>query len=475
MPLRSPNPKVTDIEIEVDERRDTAGSRSIRLPVRRHTARQPHLDRVPMFRLGGGPGLSNLRYNPPAALAESRDVVLVGYRGVDGTIKLDAPEVTRALRRTGGDVLSIDSRARVAMAAAAAARRMTAAGIDIAGYTAAEVLDDIDEARRTLGYDQIDLLSESYGTRLALLYAQQHPEAVRRSVLIGVNPPFRFIWDPGVVDSQLLDWTAAWQRVNDQHADVATTFRRAREQLPRRWLGIPIDPGKASVVTFVLLFRRHTGLIAIDAWNSAANGDASGVALLSLAYDLFVPSSFTWGDFLAKAYSLDYETGRDYPQWLDPPDAALGSPLSLLFFGGGAGWPAAAPRDELRKLIPNRVDSLLISGELDISTPPSIARDEALPYLEHGSQVIIPDVSHVDDMWALQPHGMERLVTDFLNTGTVTARFSPAQARLSVPVRLPAIAKGGVSLITAMAATTTLRARARHRRHHRAPMLSSKS
>ena len=171
------------------------------------------------------------------------------------------------------------------------------------------MLADVDDARVALGYDRIDLLSQSYGTRLALLYAQAHTEHVARSVLLGVNPPGRFVWDPAIVDAQLADWGALWAAsgAGDRHPDLSRTMSLALERLPRRWLGARIDPGKARIVTFVLLFQRRNGLMAIDAWEAAARGDPSGVVLLSLACDAFVPRSFTWGDFLAKAFSVDYE------------------------------------------------------------------------------------------------------------------------------------------------------------------------
>lgn len=43
---------------------------------------------------------------PPAALGASRDVVFVGYRGVDASTTLACPEVVRALRHAHGDVLA---------------------------------------------------------------------------------------------------------------------------------------------------------------------------------------------------------------------------------------------------------------------------------------------------------------------------------------------------------------------------------
>jgi hypothetical protein len=142
---------------------------------------------------------------------------------------------------------------------------------------------------------------------------------------------------------------------------------RALERLPRRWLGARIDPGKARIVTLLLLFQRRNGLMAIDAWEAAARGDPAGVAVLSLAYDVFVPRSFTWGDFLAKAFSVDLDVERHYRASLDPPAAVLGSPLSLLFFAGGPSWPPTTVADELRHLRTCEVESLLVSGALDIA------------------------------------------------------------------------------------------------------------
>ena len=443
-------------DLIVPERRDDASAGEIQLPVLRVLADRPG-GRPPVFRLGGGPGLSNMRFGCPPALA-AHDIVLVGYRGVDGPVRLDCPEVATALRGGPGDVLGMPSRRRVAQAAAAAARRLHSSGIDIAGYTVAESLADVDDARTALGYDQIDLLSESYGTRLALLYAQTHPDRVHRSVLLGVNPPGRFIWDPAVTDAQLADWGQLWAASGpDRDRDLAATIRTGAERLPGRWRGRRIDVGKAKILTFAMLFQRRTGLVAIDAWQAAGRGDPSGVGLLCLIYDLMVPRMFTWGDFLAKAYSTDYDPGADYAARLGPPGTALGSPLSLLFFGGGPGWPAAPTPKPLRQLHRCDVESLLISGALDVSTPPQHARNEALPQLPHGSQVIIPNASHVEDMWGTQPEATTSLVAAFLDTGNVAAHFDAAIPPLKPALRLPTAARLATSgLLTITAAASTL-------------------
>ena len=436
-------------ELTVPERRDGPGGRHITLPLVRVRALLPS-GRTPVFRLGGGPGLTNMRFGCPAAL-DGHDVVLVGYRGVDGSTRLDCPEVAAALRL--GDLLSPATRRAVAQAAAAAAQRLASSGVDPAGYTVAETLADIDDARTALGYDTVDLLSESYGTRLALLYAQTHPDHVHRSVLIGVNPPGRFVWDPATVDAQLADWGRLWAASGEgRSSDLAGTIRAAAGRMPARWAGRRIDIGKAKILTFTMLFGRKNGLVAIDAWQAAAAGDPSGIALLSLAHDLMVPRLFTWGDFLAKAYSTDHDDTIDYATRLGPPGTALGSPLSLLFFGGGPGWPPNRAPDDLRRLIDCPVPSLLISGDLDVSTPPHLARDEALPYLPAGRQVIVPNCSHVDDIWRLQPDATARLVTGFLNRGAADTNFDATVPPLKPGVRLPAVAKLFVAAVATAAA-----------------------
>jgi pimeloyl-ACP methyl ester carboxylesterase len=456
-------------ELAVPELRADTSSRQIRLPVLRVLAERPDTGHLPVVRLGGGPGLSNMRFACPPAL-DGRDVVLLGYRGVDGPVRLDGPEVARALRWSHGDVLGALSRRRVAQAAAQAARRLEQGGADLAGYTVAEVLADIEHLRAALGYDQIDLLGESYGTRLALLYAQTYPQRVHRSVLLGVNPPGRFIWDPAIVDSQLADWGRMWAASGGpgRRPDLAATIRTGLGRLPRRWLGRRLDPGKAKILTFALLFQRRTGLIAIDAWEAAARGDPSGVALLTLACDLAVPRLFTWGDFLAKAFSTDCQPGADYATMLDPPGAALGSPLSLLFFGGGTGWPPSPAPESLSHLRECDAESLLIGGTLDVSTPPQHARNEALPYLPRGTQVIIPNASHVDDMWGLQPEPMRRLVETFLDNGQADTGFDPSTPALEPPLRLPAVAKlGARALLAVSAALAVIAAQRMGRSYHK--------
>lgn len=72
----------------VPENRANPRSRLIALPVTRIRARAAPAAE-PIFRLEGGPGLTNMEFKRASRYAENRDIVLVGYRGVDGSVRLD--------------------------------------------------------------------------------------------------------------------------------------------------------------------------------------------------------------------------------------------------------------------------------------------------------------------------------------------------------------------------------------------------
>ena len=74
----------------VPENRARSDARLIALPVQRMHARDCY-PAEPIFWLAGGPGMSNLHFQPPHWLLARHDVVMVGYRGVDGSVKLTSP------------------------------------------------------------------------------------------------------------------------------------------------------------------------------------------------------------------------------------------------------------------------------------------------------------------------------------------------------------------------------------------------
>jgi pimeloyl-ACP methyl ester carboxylesterase len=428
----------------VSENRQNPDARLIALPVKRIKSASP-TPAEPIFYLAGGPGQSNMGFNPRDALLAGHDVVLVGYRGVDGSSVLNCPEMGSAILGDGQDVTSPASLEMVAEAMRACSLRLEAEGVDLAGYSIPEVVADMESARAALGYEKINLLSESYGTRVAQIYAYLHPQVVSRSAMIGVNPPGHFIWEAATIERQLEQYSQLCAQDADcsqRTASLADSMRNVSANMPQNWLFVKIDPGKAKIISHVMLYHRSTAPMVFDAWLAAERGDPSGLALMSLAYDLLMPGIFTWGDLAAKGVNSDFDPNRDYND-LRVNDTILGAPLSLLIWQPGSqAWPAYPMADEFRQVQPSEVETLLINGSIDFSTPVEFGRDKLLPALKNGKLVTLAEMGHTNDFWSVNPFAADRLLTSFYASGQADdSGFSYLPLDFKVTLGFPALAK----------------------------------
>ena len=273
----------------VPENRASSKSRLIALPVIRILARSSH-PLAPIFHLNGGPGRTNMTFPQANRLAAQHDVVMVGYRGVDGSSVLNCPEVTAALEHSA-DYLGKASLTAYSQAFASCAKRLERCGVDLAGYTLAEQADDIEAARVALGYKRIDLLSESAGTRLGMIYQWRYPNSVDRSVMVGVNPPGNFLYSGAEIDQGIERYSALCAKqpaCRARTANLAASMKHTAAHMPSSWYSLPIKPGNALVGTFLGLTEATSvdsplsGPMTLDSWISAAQGDPSGLWLLSL-------------------------------------------------------------------------------------------------------------------------------------------------------------------------------------------------
>jgi hypothetical protein len=221
--------------------------------------------------------------------------------------------------------------------------------------------------------------------------------------------------------------------------------------MPKRWLLIRIDPGKVRFITHFMLFHRGTAAAVFDAYLATEAGDHIGLALMSLATDFMIPSMVTWGYWAAKG-SIDYDSARDWLTDMNPPNSILGSPISLMV-GAAAqlrgGWPVAPMPDVYRQVQPTEVQTLLVSGSIDYSTPSQFADEELLPALSNGKHVILSEFSHFSDLWGFQTEATRHLLVTFFDAGVVdTSRFSVQPMAFEVGwMSFPLIAKALVAAI----------------------------
>jgi len=436
----------------VPENRADPASRRIAVPVTRIRARSESPGE-PIFRLEGGPGVTNMEFANASRLADDHDVVLVGYRGVDGSVRLDCPEVDSALGHST-DVLGEESFRAYADGFRACAARLTDEGVDLAGYGLTQQGDDLEAARVALGYDRIDLLSESAGTRTAMIYSWRYPESIHRSVMIGVNPPGNYLWDANTTDEQIgryADLCSEDDSCRERTDDLAASIRRTSADIPERWFFLPIKGGNVRVLSFMGLMESTSaaapasGPITLDTWLSAAEGDPSGFWFTSLFADLLLPKLFVWGQYAA-AGRVDAQAARDYfSSGGQEQDPNLGRAATSFIWGGGRmtdAWPAVSDEGEYSRVRTSEVETLLIGGTLDFSTPPQVATEELLPSLPNGHQVVLAELGHTTDFWSYQPEASSRLINTFFDSGRVDdSLYEPASVDFTPEFTVAAVAK----------------------------------
>ena len=399
----------------VPENWDKTDSRLIALPVVRIPATGPQ-EAEPVFFLNGGPGSPNMVWAPPDWILKNHAVVLVGYRGVEGSVKLDCPEVNRIVQAQNGKDLFSDERVDIP-AIKQCAEGFLKAGVDLSGYTLPGVVEDLEATRKALGYEQINLLSLSYGTRIAQIYAYMHPNSLHRLVLIGVNTPGHFIWRPADFDKiieHISDLCARDASCSSRTSDFAQTMYDVNHNMPKHWLFFNIDPDSIRMGAHGMFFRNTDMPLIFDAYLAAGQGDPSGLAMLNLAGSL-MPFDPILGDQFNKAASVDLEKYEGIES-VRLGDSIMGAPMSEAAWPLAAQWPSELIRKDLREFQETNVDMLLVNGTVDFSTPPG-AVDEAKSHFHNAQAVILSEFSHVHDVLEQQPEAFERLITTYYDTG----------------------------------------------------------
>ena len=158
-----------------------------------------------IFAVEGGPGYSstgtaNAYTKLFGNLLDHRELVLVDMRGTGLSGPIDCPDLQRG---TAPEWIALGE----------CARRL---GPDFEAYNTGAAADDIDAVRQALGYDDISLYGDSYGTFLAQAYAFRHPDTLAALVLDGAYPVRgESPWYPSLIKSGNRDFVTACDRSPD--------------------------------------------------------------------------------------------------------------------------------------------------------------------------------------------------------------------------------------------------------------------
>ena len=410
----------------VFENRSAASGRTIDLKVVIAPALKRNPEPDPLFVFEGGPGggaatLAEYRIPMFRRFQTDRDIVLIDQRGTGGSNPLDC-QVDPA---EDDDLQSIDAfpidRYRSCL------QRLDA---DVSQYTTAMAMDDVDDVRQWLGYDQINLWGGSYGTRAALVYVSRHESSVRSAVLDGVAPPDMRIPLYMGRDSQraldrLLDdcehdANGCAKRYPHLRADVATlwetlagkphiTISHPRTGEP---IGLTVSPSLAGAIVFQSLYTPEITALLPQLLTDAAAGSFQG--LLALAFSTDLPKgAMSDGLFLSVVCSEDMPriSAADIDQ------QAAGHFIGRAMFDTRVKpcefWPRGVVDAGFYAPVSSEKPVLIFSGENDPVTPPSWGEHVAAS-LRNSRHVVVPGAGHI----ALMRGCVRDLVGRFLEQGS---------------------------------------------------------
>lgn len=180
-----PRGKISRGSYAVYEDRDAHSGRMIHLDLVILHATGPYPKADPLFYLAGGPGQSNVDLAGgyvESWIREERDIVLVNVRGTGGDNDLQCV-------LHGGDEniqgyleepFDVDEFRKC--------REELEKKHDLTKYTTPIAMDDLNDVREALGYEKINLMGTSGGTRSSFVYMRRHPETVRSAILVGIVP-----------------------------------------------------------------------------------------------------------------------------------------------------------------------------------------------------------------------------------------------------------------------------------------------
>jgi pimeloyl-ACP methyl ester carboxylesterase len=418
---------------EVFENRALRKGRTIKLNVVVLPATGAKREPDALFYLAGGPGSAATEDAPGianalAGIREHRDLVFVDQRGTGQSNPLNCdlfdPSDPQSFL---GSFFPPD--------AVRKCRERLELKADLKLYTTDIAMDDLDDVRAALGYEQINVYGGSYGTRAALVYLRQHPKHVRTAILHGVAPtnqfmPLSFPRDTERALQGVLSECEADEACHQAFPQVKADAQRVLEQLLQSPAQVEVQPqGSKELVKLTL--NRNLAAEAIRYMLYSPNR-ANRVPLMlhTAAEGNYVPLTqaalFFRRNLVATGSNgmyLSITCAEDLPR-VDAKEAAkLGANTFLGDYryrdqNEACGlWPRATVAAKYADPVRSDKPVLIMTGEWDPVTPPSQG-DAVAKTLTNSLHVVVNDGAH--GLGGLNGvECLDRLITEFVERGAV--------------------------------------------------------
>lgn len=413
--------------LAVPEDRSKPHGRKISLHIAVLPARSSKPAPDALFFIAGGPGEASTQAFVSEASAfdrirATRDIVLLDQRGTGGSNRLDCPA-------TVNNGLSTDNTAFAHLAKTCLAQLKG----DPRFYTTTVAVKDLDAVRAALGYRQIDLYGISYGTRVALEYLRDFPQAVRSVVLDGVVPAD---WNVGAdvsLDAQrALDGVfARCAKQEDCHKafpNLVSEFDNLQQDLKQRPVTVRLrDPVSAMPIVQTLDWNQVAGAIRLMSYMSdtaallpllihqaASAHDYAPLMAQSLIFTRSVNENIAQGMYTSVLCTEDAPFYAHAAEIRRATESYVGSRPVESLVKTCAAWPRGIMQADFKKPVVSDKPVLLLSGEDDPITPPANAAHAART-LGNSLGIVVPGQGHGNATRGCVP----KLMAQFVNQASV--------------------------------------------------------
>jgi pimeloyl-ACP methyl ester carboxylesterase len=371
--------------LEVAENPADPDGRKISLNVAVAPATGKSSEPDPVFFFAGGPGQAAsetwvMIRSTLNKIRKNRDIVMIDQRGTGGSNKLACEsEVDEDLNQEI-DFELVRNETEKCLAELDGDPRF---------YTTTIAMGDYNRVREAMGYDRINIMGVSYGTRAAQVYLRLFPETVRTVTLDSVVPmqlvlgqEHALMLDRGVKNvfedcAQDKDCNALFP---GQMEELSQLFMKLQEE-PRQITmtdpvsGQPRDMRLTSdtlavAIRFLSYASETQALIPLLVHEAVSTGDLSRLASQAILVMTGLSEMLSKGMELSVMCSEDYpfmDLSADYSQTL------MGNLMMKIVDLQCGIWPRGDVPEGFHKPVFSDIPVLLMSGERDPVTPPHYA------------------------------------------------------------------------------------------------------
>ena len=286
---------------------------------------------APVFILNDGPGMSNFTQVMPTWLVKNHDVVIIGYRGVDGSVNLNIPELNQVALNS-----NFLSESNLTIAGKTLAKNFNkledSLEIDLNQYNILNMAHDVESARQAFQYEKISIYSVGFGARIAQIFSDISPEAIFRVMMERPKGYGSLSLKPEDIES-ILDFYDNSAKSLNGGKTYSQNIIDGLAALPADYNGHIFDKDK-------ILFTAYTYMNSVlgpsavhDAFLSAQRGDYESLKFLDDNYSVIYPQ-FNLGDYIIKCATSEYDSKKNYiNDYSYNSKYSFGSPLGKFIYG----------------------------------------------------------------------------------------------------------------------------------------------